>query len=179
MESFSMATDKIVLLGDQRLRETSTAVEQFDGEVSELAKTLSNTMVAAKGLGLAAPQIGIQKRVIAVRTGTREMPEPLTLVNPKLISMSKELVEGDEGCLSIPGVSLSIKRAQSIVVRYQNVDGTVEILEADGLLAICIQHEIDHLNGTLILDHVSRLKRDRAKSQFEKFKRKRDKGNGN
>jgi peptide deformylase len=166
-----MESEKIVLLGDQRLRETAIVVDQFDEELSQLAKSLCDTMASANGLGLAAPQIGVSKRVIAVRTGTKAVPKALAMVNPKLISMSEEMGEGEEGCLSIPGVRLSIKRAQSVVVRYQDVEGSTQTLEADGMLAICLQHEIDHLNGTLILDHVSRLKRDRAKAQFEKFRR--------
>jgi peptide deformylase len=168
-----MESEKIVLLGDQRLRETAIVVDQFDEELSQLAKSLCDTMASANGLGLAAPQIGVSKRVIAVRTGTKAVPKALAMVNPKLISMSEEVGEGEEGCLSIPGVRLSIQRAQSVVVRYQDVEGSTQTLEADGMLAICLQHEIDHLNGTLILDHVSRLKRDRAKAQFEKFKRSR------
>jgi peptide deformylase len=168
-----MESEKIVLLGDQRLRETAIVVDQFDEELSQLAKSLCDTMASANGLGLAAPQIGVSKRVIAVRTGTKAVPKALAMVNPKLISMSDEVGEGEEGCLSIPGVRLSIKRAQSVVVRYQDLEGSTQTLEADGMLAICLQHEIDHLNGTLILDHVSRLKRDRAKAQFEKFKRSR------
>jgi peptide deformylase len=168
-----MESEKIVMLGDQRLRETAIVVDQFDEELSQLAKSLCDTMASANGLGLAAPQIGVSKRVIAVRTGTKAVPKALAMVNPKLISMSEEVSEGEEGCLSIPGVRLSIKRAQSVVVRYQDVEGSTQTLEADGMLAICLQHEIDHLNGTLILDHVSRLKRDRAKAQFEKFKRSR------
>lgn len=166
-----MTINKIVLLGDQRLRDNAKSVERFDDALHCLVATLSETMIAARGLGLAAPQIGVLERVIVVRTGTREKPKAMPLINPKVISISENIVEGEEGCLSIPGVTLSIKRAESIVVRYQNVDGKVETLEADGTLAICIQHEIDHLNGTLILDHVSRLKRERAKTQFEKFKR--------
>lgn len=162
---------QIVLLGEPCLRDKSVPVTEFDDKLRLLGDTLVATMTANNGLGLAAPQVGISKRVISVRIGTREEPRALVLVNPVFTHKSEEMAEGEEGCLSIPGVRLSIERSKSVSVTYQDVLGDTNELDADGLLAVCLQHEVDHLDGTLILDRVSRLRRDRARAQFEKHVR--------
>ncbi len=161
----------IFLLGEPCLRERAIVVTDFDSNIQALGQTLVETMYAAKGIGLAAPQIGVLKRAIVVRIRDESRDTGLVMINPRLTNVSQDTAEGEEGCLSIPGVRLSVTRARAVTVHFQDVVGKEHEMAAEGMLAVCIQHEIDHLDGTLILDHVSRLRRDRAKTQFEKFKR--------
>lgn len=170
-----MTTAKIIQIDDNRLKLVSDPVVSIDQSLISLTETMFSTMDAAKGIGLAAIQIGEAKRLIVVNVRTSETDRfKLALANPEIVERSKETTSTEEGCLSIPGVRLAIERAQAVRVRYDDLKGQARELDADGLLAVCLQHEIDHLNGTLILDRVSRLRRDRAKSQFEKYRRLRN-----
>lgn len=152
----------ITLLPDPTLRQMSLEVEEVNGDIVETLHSMHETMINAKGIGLAAPQVSIMKRIIVVdlqeRDEDHDSKEKL-FINPKILETSEQMSEAEEGCLSIPRQFANINRPQSIKISYINKDGQPKELEADGLYARCIQHEIDHLNGVLFIDHLSRLKR--------------------
>lgn len=164
-----MAVSPLVYLPDSKLRLVSAPVAQVDAEVKALVQTMFETMHDAAGIGLAAIQIGVAKRVVTIDlAGSDEEPQPLTLINPEVVKASEELQVYDEGCLSIPDYYEEVERPAQVTVKYLDGEGKPQQLEADGLLAVCIQHEIDHLNGVLFIDHISRLKRERVVKKFEK-----------
>ncbi|WP_020187258.1 peptide deformylase [Methylopila sp. 73B] len=164
-----MAASPLVYLPDSKLRLVSAPVERVDDEVKALVATMYETMYDAAGIGLAAIQIGVAKRVVTIDlAGKDEAPQPLTLINPEIVKSSDERQVYDEGCLSIPDYYEEVERPAQVTVRYLDETGAPKEIEADGLLAVCIQHEIDHLNGVLFIDHISRLKRDRVMKKFEK-----------
>jgi peptide deformylase len=159
----------IILSPDPLLKQKSSTVEVIDDNIKTLIKDMFDTMYASNGIGLAAVQVGILKRIIVVDTewgSPRYAKEdessgnPLTLINPRIIDSSEEVRSYDEGCLSFPAQYSSVTRPDTITVEYQDIDGTTQKLHADGLLATCIQHEIDHINGVVFVDHLSPLKRD-------------------
>jgi len=164
-----MTIRKIIYLPDSRLRRQTVSVDTIDNEIQMLLDDMFETMYAAKGVGLAAPQIGISKK-IAVIDVTGDQSQQLVLINPEIIKFDG-LEDMQEGCLSVPGVYDTVKRASSVTLRATNRDGKIYELEAEGLLSEVIQHEIDHLNGKLFVDLLSQLKRQRAKRQLEKYKR--------
>lgn len=173
-EYIPMHARTIIDITDPRMRKVSEVVTLFDDSLSALANEMISVMAAARGLGLAAVQLGELKRIIVTcATEDGENGEPSVLVNPRIIKSSVETRETNEGCLSIPGVRLAFNRPSTITVEYQDLEGNVKTLTATGMLATCIQHEVDHLDGKLIVDHVSKLKRDRAISAFKKFRRLR------
>jgi peptide deformylase len=148
----------IRLFPDPVLREVATEVKGFDPELDKLVMDMAETMYTASGIGLAAPQIGVAKRVVVVDTSdTRD--QLLVFINPT-IELKNGRVSSEEGCLSIPDYRESVRRSARITVEYQDLSGAFHKLEAGDLLAICLQHEIDHLNGILFIDHLSRLKRE-------------------
>ncbi|MFD1703863.1 peptide deformylase [Methylopila henanensis] len=164
-----MAAAPLVYLPDSKLRLVSAPVERVDDEVRALVATMFETMYESAGIGLAAIQIGVARRVVTIDlAGKDEEPQPLTLINPEIVKASDETQLYDEGCLSIPDYYEEVERPARVTVRYLDGEGAEQELEADGLLAVCIQHEIDHLNGVLFIDHISRLKRDRVVKKFEK-----------
>ena len=164
-----MAGAPLVYLPDPKLRLVSAAVSPSDADVKALVETMYDTMYDAAGIGLAAIQIGVQKRVVTIDlAGKDEEPQPLTLINPEIVGASDELQFYDEGCLSIPDYYEEVERPAKVTVRYLDLKGAEQAIEAEGLLAVCVQHEIDHLNGVLFIDHISRLKRDRVVKKFEK-----------
>ena len=164
-----MAVAPLVYLPDPKLRLVSAPVERSDAEVRALVQTMFDTMYDSAGIGLAAIQIGVQKRVVTIDlAGQDEEPKPLVLINPEIVRASDERQVYDEGCLSIPEYFEEVERPARVTVRYLDVEAKPQELEADGLLAVCVQHEIDHLNGVLFIDHISRLKRDRVTRKFEK-----------
>lgn len=164
-----MALLKILEFPDPRLRTKATAVEAVDDEIRTLIDDLLETMYAAPGIGLAATQVNVHKRVL-VTDVSEDKSQPLALVNPEIVS--KDGVEVmEEGCLSVPGFFEEVERAESIVVRFLDRDGKQQELEVDGLLAVCIQHEIDHLDGKLFVDYLSKLKRQRVRKKLEKEQR--------
>jgi peptide deformylase len=161
-----MAILDILHFPDARLRNKADPVAAVDDKVRELIDNMFETMYDAPGIGLAAIQVNDPRRVIVVDV-TEDRSQPLALVNPEIVDKSGE-EEMDEGCLSVPGVYETVKRADRIRVRALDRDGQVFEMDADGLLAVCIQHEIDHLDGKLFVDYLSNLKRQRIRKKLEK-----------
>ncbi len=161
-----MAQREILHFPDPRLRLKAEPVEVVDDEIRTLVEDMFETMYAAPGIGLAATQINVQKRVLVVDV-SEDQSEPHALINPEILETSGE-EEMDEGCLSVPGFYERVRRADRIRVRALNRDGEPFELDIDGLLAVCIQHEIDHLDGKLFVDYLSNLKRTRIRKKLEK-----------
>lgn len=161
-----MAALPLVYYPDPRLKEPCAEVSQFDKDLGTLLDRMRETMYKAQGIGLAAPQIGVQRR-IAVIDVSEDGSQVYELINP-VITAQSGTTSSEEGCLSIPGYKDTIKRALSITLEYRDRDGCLQHLMADGILAICAQHEIDHLNGILFVDHLSRLKREFFRRWFAK-----------
>ena len=153
-----MALRKLVIYPDPRLKERCGDVSSFDSELHTLLDDMRETMMTAVGVGLAAPQIGVQKR-IAVIDVSEEQNQPIELINPEIIAATGS-VNSEEGCLSIPRYRDTISRRASVTVKAQNRHGDWFEVGGDGLLSMCLQHEIDHLNGVLFIDHLSRIKRE-------------------
>ncbi len=167
-----MAKRPILILPDERLRAIAEPIEKIDDEVRQLAKDMLDTMYDAPGIGLAAPQIGELRRIVVMDVAKEgEQPDPIVMVNPEILKYSDETVVTEEGCLSIPELYYDVERPAEITVRYTDLDGEVVERDAGDRLAICIQHEIDHLDGVLYIDYLSRLKRDRVLKKFQKAER--------
>lgn len=165
-----MTLYNVLYLPDHRLRQTTALVTDFNNELQTLIDDMFETMYHAQGIGLAATQIGIAKR-LAVIDVSRERDQRLCIINPEIIAKEgQELM--DEGCLSVPGVYDKAPRALRVKIRALDRHGNPFELEADGLLAHCIQHEIDHLEGKLFVDYLSPLKRKMAQKKLEKYKRR-------
>mgnify|MGYP006279476477 CR=1 FL=1 len=146
-------------------------VQEITPEIRELAREMAEIMYQNEGIGLAAPQIGIGLRLITVDvSGPGSRSSLMTLINPEILDKEGE-VESDEGCLSVSGFRGKVTRAAAVTVKALDLEGNEVTLEADGLLAICLQHEIDHLNGTVILDHASRLKRSLYEKKVSKWQK--------
>jgi peptide deformylase len=164
-----MALRDIIILPDKRLRLVSEPAKAIDTELRLLVDDMFETMYEAPGIGLAAIQIGVPKRVIVMDLAKKDDPkEPRVLVNPQVLWRSDERTTYEEGCLSIPEFYEEVERPAKVRVRYLDLTGTDQELEASGLLATCLQHEIDHLDGVLFIDHISKLKRDRVIKKFAK-----------
>jgi peptide deformylase len=164
-----MAARDILILPDKRLRQVSKPVVKIDAAIRKLVEEMFETMYAAPGIGLAAIQIGEAKRVITMDLAKKDEPkQPQVFINPELIAKSAEKSTHEEGCLSIPEYYEEVSRPAEVKVRYLDLDGNSHEVDAHGLLATCIQHEIDHLNGVLFIDHISKLKRDRVTKKFTK-----------
>lgn len=166
-----MALLKVIHFPDSRLRRVAQPVTEFGPSVQQLARDMAETMYAANGVGLAAVQVGVTRRVVVIDISASR-DELLVLVNPRLVSAVGSQ-ESDEGCLSVPEVYEPVVRAEKVVCQYQSPDGGEHTIEADGLLAVCLQHEIDHLDGRLFVDHLSRLKRERIRKKCLKRERQR------
>lgn len=161
-----MAQLSILHYPDSRLRKPALPVEAVDDDVRALIADLTETMYAAPGIGLAATQVNIQKRVIVLDV-SEDKKQPLALINPTILDRQGE-EEMEEGCLSVPGFYEVVKRAERVRISALDREGEPFELEAGGLLAVCIQHEIDHLDGKLFVDYLSALKRDRIRRKLEK-----------
>lgn len=163
----------ILTIPDTRLKAKCKPLDNVDGRVATLMDDMLETMYKAPGIGLAAPQIGVLERLIVVDVTDHknEKPNPIAMVNPELILVSDELAVTQEGCLSIPEFYADVTRPAQVRVRYVDRDGEVREMDAEGLLATCIQHEIDHLNGVLFIDHLSSLKRNMILRKYNKTKR--------
>ena len=161
-----MAILDILRYPDPRLRNHAKAVDQVDDGIRSLVADMFETMYQAPGIGLAAVQVGVAKKVITIDI-SENGDQPLVLINPEIIEKDGSLVM-DEGCLSVPGIHEAVKRAAHIRVRALDRDGQVQEFEADELLAVCIQHEMDHLDGKLFVDYLSSLKRLRVRKKLEK-----------
>lgn len=142
-------------------------VSSITDEIKVLAADMAETMYDAPGVGLAAPQVGQNIRLVVIDVSENK-DQLLTLINPEIIHTSVELKLGEEGCLSLPGIYEKVSRYEEVTVRFIGLDGQQHELQADGLLAICLQHELDHLDGKVFVDHLSRLKRDRACAKLRK-----------
>ncbi len=165
-----MAILPIITLPDPVLRKNSAPVERVDDDLRKLADNMLETMYDAPGVGLAAVQVGIPRRIIVLDTSKDEdNPTPLVLINPEIVTLGPELRLHEEGCLSIPDVQVEIERPSTLTVRYLDRDGKPQEMTAEGLLATAIQHEVDHLDGKLIIDFLSRLKRDMVIRKFKKL----------
>jgi len=164
-----MTARSIITLPDPLLRKKSAPITRVDAELLALADDMLETMYAAPGVGLAAVQVGVPRRLVVLDTAKDEDERrPLVLINPEILELGSELRLHEEGCLSIPDVRIEIERPASARVRYLDREGRPQELEAEGLLATAVQHEIDHLNGRLIIDFLSRLKRDIIVRRFKK-----------
>ena len=158
-----MALLPILTAPDPRLKQEAAPVARVDDEVRQLMDDMLETMYAAPGIGLAAPQVGVLKRVITVDVSPREEgaePAPLQMANPEIIEVSDEDITWNEGCLSVPEHYADVVRPAGCRVRYLDREGEIREIAAEGVLAVCIQHEIDHLDGILFIDHISALKRN-------------------
>ncbi len=190
-----MALRQILLIPDTRLRQTVPLVQSVNEEIETLVADMFETMYEAPGIGLAAPQIGVMSRVIVVDCAKRSRaenedededededeedenapepdPEPIALINPEILWFSGELSVHEEGCLSIPDYYEDVERPARCKVSYLDLEGQSIERELDGLLSTCVQHEIDHLNGKLFIDYLSRLKRERVTKKFQKAARR-------
>ncbi|WP_375457151.1 peptide deformylase [uncultured Methylobacterium sp.] len=164
-----MTIRPLVILPDARLRLPSEPVGPVTKEIRSLADDMLETMYDAPGVGLAAIQVGVARRVVTIDTSKEEgVRKPQVFLDPEIVWASEETRVYDEGCLSIPEYYGEVTRPDKVRVRFRDLDGAVQEIEAAGLLATCIQHEIDHLNGVLFIDHLSRLKRDRITKKFAK-----------
>jgi peptide deformylase len=169
-----MALLNILHFPDPRLRTRAEAVTTFDAALKTLADDMLETMYGAPGIGLAATQVDRHIRMLVMDV-SEEHDSPRVLVNPQILSADGE-EEMDEGCLSVPGFYETVRRADKIRVRAQDVRGDFFELDADGLEAVCIQHEMDHLEGKLFVDYLSNLKRDRIRKKLEKQQKQADRG---
>ena len=168
-----MTIRPLIKLPDEKiLRQVSLPVKTVDGGTRRAFDDMLETMYAAPGIGLAAIQVGIAQRLVVIDLAREAEPKaPLFLVNPEIISASGEIGDYEEGCLSIPDIYEMVARPRNVKVRYLDRQGEPQEIAASGVLATCLQHEIDHLNGILFIDHVSRLKRERILKKFQKAAR--------
>jgi peptide deformylase len=166
---------ELVTLPDKLLRKKSAPVERVDDELRKLLDDMLLTMYEAPGIGLAAVQVGVPRRVITIdvvnKEEEREVQDPIFLINPEILWRSDEIATDEEGCLSIPDFYAEVERPASLRVGYVDREGHKREMSAEGLLARCIQHEVDHLDGRLFIDHLSKLKRDMVVKKFTKAAR--------
>ena len=167
-----MAKLDIITLPDRKLRMKSAPVERVDDDLRKLMDSMLETMYAAPGIGLAAVQVNVPRRVVTIDVAKREddtaSPDPLFLINPEILWSSDEIAVAEEGCLSIPEYFAEVERPAKVRVAYIDRDGNKQEMEAEGVLAVCLQHEIDHIDGKLFIDHLSKLKRDMVIKKFAK-----------
>ena len=174
-----MAILPIITAPDPRLKQMSEPVETVDDALRQLMLDMAETMYDAPGIGLAAIQVGVAKRVLVIDLQDEEAEEgeerprkPQYFVNPEILEAAEELAVYEEGCLSVPEFYEEVERPATCKVRYLDFDGNEQILEADGLMATCLQHEMDHLNGVLFVDHLTRLKRNMILKKLKKAKQR-------
>jgi peptide deformylase len=164
-----MSIKPLIILPDPVLRQVSKPIERVDVDLKRLADDMLETMYDAPGIGLAAIQIGVPRRMLVIDVSREgEEKQPQVFINPEIIKSSDERSVYEEGCLSIPDYYAEVERPAVVTVRYLDREGKEQTAEADGLLATCLQHEIDHLNGVLFIDHISRLKREMVIKKFTK-----------
>ena len=166
-----MTIRPILTAPDPRLKAVSKDVETVDNAIRALIDDMADSMYAADGIGLAAIQIGEPVRVLVIDLDQKEgKKNPVAYINPKITWASEEMAVFEEGCLSVPEIWDDVERPACIKAEYLDRDGNKQTLEAEGLLATCLQHEMDHLNGVLFIDHLSRLKREQAVKKVKKLK---------
>jgi peptide deformylase len=166
-----MARLPILEFPDPRLRTKAAPVQEVDASIRKLIDDMFETMYAAPGIGLAATQVNVHKRVIVIDV-TEDRSQPIALINPEILSR-EGVEETEEGCLSVPGIYDKVRRAEKVRVRTLDRNGKQIEIDAEGLLAVCIQHEIDHLDGKLFVDYLSELKRTRIRKKLEKDRKER------
>jgi peptide deformylase len=162
-----MALLPILHYPDPRLHKVAAPVERVDDDIRRLAADMAETMYAAPGIGLAATQVDVHRRVIVIDISDTH-DQLITLINPRILAASDDTQACEEGCLSVPGIYDEVERPARVEVEALGLDGSVFRLQADGLLAVCVQHEIDHLDGIVFVDHLSRLKRNRIVNKLRK-----------
>ena len=167
-----MSTLKILLFPDPRLRTKAVEIESVNDEIKKLAKDMIETMHQGNGIGLAATQVNVHQRLLVMDV-SEDKATPLVFLNPELSVLDPELDDYDEGCLSVPGFYETVSRPQKVTVTALGRDGEPFTCELEGLAAVCLQHEIDHLNGKLFVDYLSPLKRQRIRRKLEKDQRQR------
>ena len=165
-----MAILPILCYPDPRLHKVAQPVQAVDARIQSLVSDMLATMYDAQGIGLAATQVDVHERVVVIDT-TEERDQPLVLINPEIVWASAEKVVGDEGCLSVPGIYDGVERSSAVHVRALDEKGVARTIEAEGLLAVCMQHEMDHLLGKVFVDYLSPLKRNRIKTKMLKQQR--------
>lgn len=164
-----MTIKPLIILPDPLLRQASKPIEQIDTEIQRLADDMLETMYDAPGIGLAAIQIGVPRRMLVIDVAREgEEKTPLVFINPEIVASSDERSVYEEGCLSIPDYYAEVERPARVTVKHLDRNGKEQLTDADGLLATCVQHEIDHLNGVLFIDYISRLKREMVIKKFTK-----------
>ncbi|MDR6898740.1 peptide deformylase [Rhizobium miluonense] len=164
-----MTIKPLIILPDPLLRQASKPIEQIDIEIQRLADDMLETMYDAPGIGLAAIQIGVPRRMLVIDVAREgEEKTPLVFINPEIVASSDERSVYEEGCLSIPDYYAEVERPARVTVKHLDRNGKEQLTDADGLLATCVQHEIDHLNGVLFIDYISRLKREMVIKKFTK-----------
>jgi peptide deformylase len=169
-----MTIRPLIILPDPLLRQVSKPVERVDDELRKLADDMLATMYDAPGIGLAAIQIGIPLRMLVIDLAKEdEAPDPHVIINPEIVARGDEVNVHEEGCLSIPDYYAEVERPDTVTVRYLDKEGKPREMAADGLMATCLQHEFDHLNGVLFIDHISKLKRDMVVRKFKKLAREK------
>lgn len=166
-----MALLQILHFPDERLRMVAQPVPAVDEEIRRLAADMIETMYAAQGIGLAATQVNVHKRVIVIDV-SESRDQPLVFINPRVLEASPEQIESEEGCLSVPGIFDTVRRPAQVRVEALGLDGRPLAIDADQLLAVCVQHEIDHLDGKVFVDYLSRLKQVRIAGKLRKQQRK-------
>lgn len=172
-----MSVKPLIILPDPLLRLASKPVERFDDQLRKFAGDMFDTMYDAPGIGLAAIQVGEPVRMLVIDLAKEgEDKAPHTFINPVIVSASDERSVYEEGCLSIPDYYAEVERPATVTVDYFDIDGKKQTMQADGLMATCLQHEIDHLNGVLFIDHISKLKRDMVIKKFRKLAKDRAPG---
>ena len=162
-----MAILEILRFPDARLHTIAKPVKVVDARIRQLVNDMAQTMYDAPGVGLAATQVNVHERVVVIDVSETH-DELLVFINPEIVSASQDLKVYEEGCLSVPGIYDKVERAERVTVKYLDLKGKMQTLEAEGLLAVCIQHEIDHLDGKVFVDHLSQLKQTRIKSKLAK-----------
>src|SRR5438270_585228 len=175
LKSPRMGLREIIILPDKRLRQVSEPVKSITADVRTLVDDMFETMYQAPGVGLAAIQIGVAKRIVTADTAKKDEPKnPQVFINPEVLWSSEEKNTYEEGCLSIPEYYEEVERPTHVKVRFMDLHGKTQEVAASGLLATVLQHEIDHINGVLFIDHISKLKRDRVIKKFAKAAKRAD-----
>lgn len=170
----------ILIHPDPRLKKVCDPVEDVSDAIRTLSKDMLETMYHAPGIGLAAPQIGVNARMLVMDCAKRDdehaAAEPMVLINPEIVQSSDELDDYEEGCLSIPDIYAKVTRPTDVRVRYLDADGNLQERDFEGIWSVCVQHEIDHLNGKLFIDYLSPMRRSMITSKMKKLKRERARG---
>ena len=165
---------QIITVPNPLLKEKSEDVKEFDQNLKNTIRNMYDTLYSSgNGIGLAAPQVGIMKRIVVIDIKEKEKSNPITFINPKIVKKSKETFVNEEGCLSIPDFFANVERHKEVEVQWLNENGDLKSANYNGLMSICIQHEIDHLNGVLFIDHISKIKRKMAVERVLKQKKKK------